>query len=177
MNSGEVREMLVNVATQLKEDIGSVRNYEINEEIDVFSNGHASVVEGGVKLTRTDRSILATGSLRTTVEITCSRCLRPFDYPIAFGIEEEYFPSIDVVTGAKLPPPEEDTSLIIDERHLLDLTEVMRQNALLSIPMKPLCEESCAGLCPECGNNLNQGPCGCSTQRIDPRWSKLIELQ
>jgi uncharacterized protein len=42
--------------------------------------------------------------------------------------------------------------------------------------MKPLCEENCAGLCPSCGSNLNDGPCDCKHEAIDPRWEGLQGL-
>jgi uncharacterized protein len=50
---------------------------------------------------------------------------------------------------------------------------VLRQALLLSLPMQPLCKPDCAGLCPICGQDLNQGPCDCVSVEIDPRWEKL----
>jgi len=125
---------------------------------------------------RTDRAILAEGKLHTEVEVACSRCLSLFRCPLALNVEEEYFPVIDVVSGASLPLPGEPSCFAIDEHHILDLTEAIRQYALLAMPMKPLCRANCAGLCPNCGHNLNQGPCGCLSQKTDPRWSKLRNL-
>ncbi|MBA7688765.1 hypothetical protein ES703_97254 [subsurface metagenome] len=72
--------------------------------------------------------------------------------------------------------PEEPGCFTIDEHHILDLTEAIRQYALLAIPMKPLCRGDCAGLCPNCGHNINQGPCDCSPQETEPRWSELSKL-
>ena len=166
--------MQINVAQLLKEAIGSVRNYELSEVVDIA--GGSSTVEGEVKLTRTDRSILVEGVLHIGIEVTCSRCLTLFNYPLTLNIEEEYSPTTDVISGASLPLPEEPGYFTIDEHHILDLTEAIRQYALLATPMKPLCREDCAGLCPSCGHNLNQGPCGCPPQKADPRWSKLREL-
>jgi len=166
--------MRINVSQQLKESIGSVRNCEVSECIDVA--GSTGVIEGEVRLVRTDRGILAEGTLYTEVEVTCSRCLSLFRCPLALTIEEEYFPTIDIVSGNWLPRPDEPGSFTIDEHHILDLTEAIRQYALLAIPMKPLCREDCAGLCPYCGHNLNLGPCHCPSQAADPRWSQLIKL-
>lgn len=153
--------MQINVAQQLKSDIGLTRDYEVSETIDFTGDGNGSLVQGKVSLIRTDRSILAKGKLETEVELSCSRCLNQFSCPIALNIEEEYFPTIDMASGASLPVPDEPGAFTIDERHILDLTEAMRQCALLAIPMKPLCREDCAGLCPNCGHNLNLGPCSC----------------
>ena len=65
---------------------------------------------------------------------------------------------------------------IIDEHHVLDLSEAVRQYALVVIPMKPVCREDCAGLCPGCGCNLNREQCNCPSQPADPRWLELTKL-
>jgi len=166
--------MRINVSQQLKASIGSIRKYEVSETIDVASD--KSTVQGEIELIRTDRSILAKGTLHAEVEATCSRCLSLFNCPLTLNIEEEYFPITDVVSGALLPLPEEPSCFTIDEHHVIDLTEAIRQYVLLTIPMKPLCHGDCAGLCSNCGHNLNQGPCDCSTQEVDPRWSELGKL-
>ena len=166
----------INVSKLLKEPIGSIRNYEIGGTVDIIGDGVSSKIQGEVRLTRTNRSILVKGTLYTEVEITCSRCLSLFSCPLTLNIEEEYFPLIDVSSGTPLSLPGELGSFTIDEHHVLDLTEAIRQYALLVIPMKPLCREDCAGLCPSCGHNLNQGGCDCPPQEADPRWSKLKKL-
>jgi len=166
--------MQINVSQQLKASIGSRRSYEVSEVINVA--GGNSMVQGKVGLTRTDRSILVKGTLHTGVEVTCSRCLSLFSCPLALNIEDEYFPITDVVGGASLPLPEEPGCFTIDERHILDLTEAIRQYVLLAMPMKPLCGEDCAGLCPSCGHNLNQGPCNCLPRGTESHSSELSKL-
>jgi uncharacterized protein len=168
--------MQINVAQQLRSSIGSTRDYEVSQIIDATGDGSSSLVRGEVSLIRTDRGILVKGVLDTEVELTCSRCLSLFHCPLALDIEEEYFPTIDVVSGAPLPLPDEFSYFTIDEHHELDLTEAIHQYALLAIPMKPLCGEDCAGLCPSCGHNLNLGACDCLPQGADPRWSELSKL-
>jgi uncharacterized protein len=168
--------MQINVAQLLKAPIGSTRDYEIKQVIDITGDGASSLVQGKVSLMRTDRSILVKGTLDTGVELTCSRCLSPFDCSLTISIEEEYYPTTDVDTGAAIAVPDELGCFTIDENHVLDLTEAVRQYALLAIPMKPLCREDCAGLCPYCGHNLNLGPCGCPPRGADPRWSELNKL-
>jgi uncharacterized protein len=100
---------------------------------------------------------------------------RRYDYPLTVKIEEEYFPIIDVNSGTPIEIPDDADSFTIDEHHILDLSEAIRQNALLTIPMKILCRKDCAGLCQECGKNLNKGPCGCDTEKIDPLGS-IVKL-
>ncbi len=138
-----------NVAQLLKEPVGSTRDYELDEPVDITGNGVGTQVKGKVRLTRTNRGILVRGTVNTGVEVTCSRCLSQFRCPLTFTIEEEYFPVIEVNSGAPLSPPDEPGSFIIDEHHILDLTEAIRQYALLAMPMKPLCREDCTGLSPK----------------------------
>ena len=166
--------MQINVSQLLKESIGTTRDYEVSELIDV--TGGDRLVQGEVRLLRTHRGILVRGVLHTEVELTCSRCLSLFSYPVTLNIEEEYIPTIDIVSGAPLSSPEEPGSFAIDEHHVIDLTEAIRQYTLLAMPMKPLCRKDCAGLCPNCGHNLNQGLCSCPLQEANPRWSALSKL-
>ena len=166
----------INVSQLLKEPMGSTRNYEISGAVDITGDGVSSEAQGEATLTRTNQGILVKGVLHTEVELTCSRCLSLFSCPVTLNIEEEYTPTVDIISGAPLPSPEEPGSFTIDENHVIDLTEAIRQYALLAIPMKPLCREDCAGLCQSCGHNLNQGPCDCPPQEVDPRWSELSKL-
>jgi uncharacterized protein len=169
--------MEINVSQLLKEPIGSSRKYKIDETIDIAGDGHESPVSGDVSLLRTQRGVLVRGKMQTRLELTCSRCLVKFDSPLKISFEEEYIQTIDVSSGLPLPPSGEPGSFIIDEHHVIDLSEAIRQYTLLAVPMKPLCRRDCAGLCPTCGRNLNLGDCGCPVQTVDPRWSKLMDLQ
>lgn len=164
--------MQINVSQLLQEPTGSARSYEIDDSI---SPG-GSPVRGTVELLRTGRSILVRGKLRAEVEVTCSRCLGLFQCSLKLKIEEEYFPTTDVISGAVLPLLEEPGAFTIDEYCVLDLTEAVCQYIALVTPMKPLCRPDCAGLCSRCGSNLNQGPCRCPSPEADPRWSGLSEL-
>ncbi|MBN1188444.1 MAG: DUF177 domain-containing protein [Dehalococcoidales bacterium] len=168
--------MEINVSQQLKALIGNIREYEIDEIADVLGSGLKIVIKGSVKLTRTHRGILAQGNFKTGIPVECSRCLRTFIFPLTVTVEEEYFPVIDVNTGNPLELPDETGSFSIDEHHILDLREAIRQNTLLAVPMKPLCRQDCAGLCQQCGKDLNEGPCDCPKETIDPRWARLVQL-
>jgi len=169
--------MEINVSQLLKEPIGSSRKYKIDETLDIAEDKRDNAVSGEISLLRTQRGILVRAELHTELELTCSRCLGAFRYPLDISFEEEYIQTIDVNSGLPLETSGEPGSFTIDEHHIIDLREAVRQYALLLIPMKPLCREDCAGLCPECGRNLNQGPCGCPVRTVDPRWSKLMNLR
>lgn len=163
----------INVSQQLKSSIGTVKNYEVDETVNI--EGEKEHIRGSVRLMKTDRGILAKGVFHTEVNLRCGRCLNTFHHPLTIRIEEEYFPTMDVNTGVTLPSPEEPGSFTIDDHNILDLSEAVRQYTLMALPIKPLCRQDCAGLCPICGINLNDNTCDC-TPEIDPRWAKLKNL-
>ena len=169
--------MDMNVSQLLRDPIGSTRVFQIDETVDIIGDGKNHKIQGKCNMLRTQRSILVKCALNTEVELTCSRCLGKFRHPLKIRFEEEFLPTLDVQSDTPLPPPEEASTFTIDEQHTLDLTEAVRQYSLLAIPMKALCKKNCAGLCPACGNNLNQGKCSCPAPDIDPRWSRLAELK
>jgi uncharacterized protein len=167
--------MQINVAQQLKGPIGTVRHYPVDETMEL-DEGVDCPIKGEVSLTLIDRGILVTGYLGTEVPLDCSRCLTPFRCPLEISLKEIFYPTINITDGLPTPAPDEPSAFTIDEHHIIDLTEAVRQYCLMAIPMKPLCHEDCAGLCPVCGGNLNTEKCTCPIPAIDPRWSKLKEL-
>ena len=168
--------MQINVSQLLQEPVGSTREYDLDDEADVIGDGRKYGVRGECRLLRLQRSILVRCTLDTAVELSCSRCLGLFRHPMRIKFEEEFVPTVDVTSGAPLPPPEEASQFTIDEHHILDLTEALRQYAVIAMPMKALCRQDCAGLCQRCGKDLNRGPCDCPPREIDARWSALTKL-
>jgi uncharacterized protein len=163
--------MHINVAQLLKESIGSSRSFQIDESL---GTDNINSVKGEVTLIRTNRGIMAKAEMTAGVTGICSRCLKPIDYKVNYDFNEECLPNMSTSEG--LPSPGQTDNITIDENHMLDLSEVIRQYTLLAMPIKPLCRPDCAGICPSCGHNLNQGPCRCPSNVHDQRWSKLIHL-
>lgn len=176
--------MQYNVAQLLQAPTGTIRRREVDEPRDevqgLLDGDDINVLEplqGPVTLMHTTDGILVTGTLETAVEVPCARCLDMVEVPIELELEETFRPTIDIKTGAALPPVKgEELATLIDEHHILDLSEVVRQRVLLEVPMHPLCRPDCAGLCPQCGQNLNEGRCDCVFETVDPRWAKLQSL-
>ncbi len=168
--------MEINVSQLLQEPIGATRDYRVDEHADIIGDGQAYPLRGECRLLRTRRGVLVSCSLGAELELTCSRCLSRFRHPLKIKFEEEFLPTIDVTSGVPLPQ-QEDAAFMIDDHHTLDLMDAVREYALMAVPMKPLCKTSCAGLCPTCGANLNNGSCGCPAQATDPRWSQLSKLR
>jgi uncharacterized protein len=169
----------INVAQLLKGPTGGARRLELYDDIagideELFVQ---SPLTGAVALIRTADGVLVTASLETIVQLECCRCLEAFSIPIRLEIEEEFHPTVDIHTGAVLPVSDtEEDATTIDEHHVLDLTEVVRQALFLAMPINPLCKKDCAGLCPQCGNNLNQEQCQCEPDAVDPRLEVLRQL-
>jgi uncharacterized protein len=119
------------------------------------------------------------GDVEADVELQCSRCLENFSVPVEASLEEEFQPTVDVMTGyvVKRDEAEEnDAAFHIDANHMMDLTEPVRQAILVALPMKPLCREDCKGICAECGANLNEVDCGHMQAKEDDRWTGLRVL-
>jgi len=168
-----------NVARLLKSAAGASREYDFDEDIAGIDEELDIILPltGKVRFLRTDSGILVTGHLHTEVRMPCRRCLTPVTVPVEFDLEEQFHPSVDIFTGAAIPLEEgEDEVTRMDGHHILTLTEVIRQNLLLVLPMSPLCDPHCRGLCPNCGANLNEGPCDCQREESDPRLAALREL-
>lgn len=170
--------MIFNVAQLLKSDVGTIRQYTVDEWAPPLSEQAqmAAPVRGDVLLTRTNRGILVRAHLKVSVELECSRCLEVYveDLPVEFV--EEYIPVVDVVTGQPTNIPHESYAFQISDKHELDLNPAVREYGLLALPMKPLCRTDCAGLCPECGTNRNQKSCACVIGASDGRFAVLRAL-
>ncbi len=177
--------LIFNVAQLLKEPVGATRSatvvaglYRLAPELAqdmAADNADEPTLTGPIRLMRTGNDILVQGHLHAELTLSCSRCLAPVDAPLHIELEELFTPTLDIVTGQAVIPEEEDQALWIDEHHLLDLSEVLRQDVLVALPMHPLCREDCHGLCASCGQNLNEGICDCKPEP-DPRWAGLAAL-
>ena len=106
------------------------------------------------------------GSSECVLELTCSRCLESFAHP--FDLSFRY-----ILVREKTDDP--GTYTVEGDR--LDLLLLLEEMLQLEIPMKPLCKETCNGLCTVCGKNRNQAGCTCSEERLDPRWGALLKIK
>ena len=171
--------MRYNVAQLLKQGVGAARRYEIVgqfEDIDELNPGARELL-GEVTLIRTPTGILARGSAEINLTRECRRCMATTSSDVMIEFEEEFLPTIDIETGATLPITDEDEpELLIDGHHTLDLTEVLRQYAVATGTTYALCREGCKGLCPSCGQDLNEGSCECKRSEPDPRLEVLASL-
>ena len=113
------------------------------------------------------------GRLRTTLELTCSRCLDPFVLPVDAAFDLRYQPHTRNTGEGEREIEEDDLSTAFYENDVIDLGQLMGEQCYLSLPMKPLCRDDCGGLCPVCGTDLNRGRCSCNREWDDPRFAVL----
>ncbi|EKY26613.1 YceD family protein [Clostridium celatum] len=110
--------------------------------------------------------IVVNASIKTKLQLTCSRCLDTFIYPIDIDIEERFTNDIDL---------QQDGTMFV-EGDSLDITEIIENCIISTLPIKRLCKDDCKGLCPECGVNKNVENCSCLDYDVDIRLAKLREL-
>ena len=168
----------INVAQLLKSPIGTIREWDVEATVSTPDDARLiKPVVGRVSVTRITGGVLAQGHFGTEVELTCDRCLGLFSVSVEFDLEEEFVSVVDVNTGKWVKMDEVDPVLLLDDHHVLDLAEVFRQAIYLGLPMHPICGPECQGLCPRCGQSIDEGACGCAADEIDPRWESLQILR
>jgi uncharacterized protein len=116
------------------------------------------------------------GHVRTRLEAECSRCAEPFEIPVDATFDLRYVPHAQNAGEGELEVAEDDLTTAYHREGLLDVVELLREQFVLALPMKPLCTEDCRGLCPQCGTNLNRTQCGCAPKWEDPRLAGLRTL-
>ncbi len=168
--------MIINVATLLREPVGSSREYRIDSEpVEVPEDDYARTIDGRIHLLRTARGILLRADLGVRPTLECARCLEPFETELELDIEEMFVFERDPVTLRPVEVASDEFRLIDDQ--YLDVSEAVRQYEQTAVPISPICRANCAGLCPECGKNRNGDACDCvSEAEIVPAWSGLAAL-
>lgn len=154
---------------------GLQREYKIPVSVNEVSG--PDIADVCIRVTKIKRIILVEGSVRINASLICSRCLKDFHHPLEISFKEEYKPAEDLENEdeKELAYSELDTGFYRNDE--IDIAELVSEQVLLSVPMKPLCGTGCRGICPECGKDLNAGPCECRTDRTDPRLAPLKKIK
>ncbi|MBN1265023.1 MAG: DUF177 domain-containing protein [Anaerolineales bacterium] len=161
-------QLIFNVGFLLHQSRGFSRRYDFNfPSVQLADDLTLLHLDGNLTLTRSGDGLLAQGSFSSEVNLECTRCLETFLQPLEIEFSELLvFPAKEA----------EDPVLAIPESGQLDLNPLLRENFLLMIPLQPHCSEDCKGLCPICGNNLNENACYHDSEDIDPRLEVLKNL-
>ncbi|WP_405499885.1 DUF177 domain-containing protein [Streptomyces niveus] len=137
-------------------------------------------VELRIRLESVMEGVLVTGTARATAEGECVRCLEPVRQDVAADFQEMFsYPDADDRGRSKQAEPaddaEDDEDRLYIEDGLFDLEPVLRDAVVLALPMQPVCRETCAGLCSECGIRLDENP-DHHHDAVDTRWASLQGL-
>jgi uncharacterized protein len=116
------------------------------------------------------------GSFRGTFQAPCARCVEPVEHTLAEEFDLLFRPAEVDANGAEHAISTPETEIGYYENGGLALEDVLREQVLLSLPAKTLCQPDCKGLCPRCGLNRNETACSCEEGPSDPRWEALAGL-
>ncbi|MDF2571633.1 MAG: Large ribosomal subunit accumulation protein YceD [Sporomusa sp.] len=166
--------MKINIA-QLRKDLGSSQPFSLETSARELGLDNQEIWADGMKV---DGCIInkgmifeIAGTIHATMNQSCSRCLEDMVTTLAISFSEEY---------READFEKSDESLVQEINYFngdeIDITDLIRENILLAEPIKPVCSESCHGLCPECGVNRNIHTCGCNSIKTDPRLAVLEKL-
>jgi uncharacterized protein len=165
-----------NTRASLRLNVGFIRNQSVGYSRDfpidlpsVFLKPDLKLYNlvGNALITRTAHGLLLQAKLYAQVSAECARCLNDFSQPLGAEFTELY---------AFTPNSATESGLLLPETGIIDIGPIVREEMLLAIPMSPICSPDCKGLCPICGENLNETVCNHEDESLDPRLSVLKTL-
>ncbi len=158
----------INVGFILHQEIG--RNHDfpfefakitLSEDLELLN------FDGIVNVGKTPQGLVVQGDFSAETMLGCVRCLTEFEYELDWSFTELY---------AFDKRSETDSGLILPEDAHIELAPLLREFALLEVPISPICKPDCKGLCPECGENFNEKDCGHRPEQSDSPFAKLKDL-
>ncbi|MBN2362351.1 MAG: DUF177 domain-containing protein [Deltaproteobacteria bacterium] len=172
---------------------GHLDPLELQHCLDVGGDTGLTTPAGGdiaLRFERIEQAVRITGQVSTTAAGTCGRCLGPAQLALTARVDVTLFPAPSgrhpEADDAAADTAGADQQADLDDSGAMsgtyrdgriDAGDLLREVLLLELPIQFVCRDSCAGLCDQCGANLNLGPCGCVRQQIDPRWEGLKSIK
>jgi len=141
------------------------------------TSGRAQLVEEHHGKHKVIKDIRLQGDLATTLEVSCARCLEAVTQNVARAFDLLYRPQGTDAGKEEISITAADAEIGYYKGDGLLLEDMLREQVLLSLPLKAICREDCKGLCPHCGKNLNMEQCSCTEPMEDPRWAALKEIR
>ena len=162
------RILKLQVGFLLSEGAGQSRDieFDVPQALRLSEDLMLDSLRGTLHLSRSSRGILVQGALETSRQGECGRCLSDATIQITVPVEELF-----------VYPPEPGAESAVAEDGILDIAPLLREEIFLLMPIGVLCQPDCAGLCPICGRNLNDGPCEHQHEAVDPRFAALSALK
>lgn len=167
MNKQHPSKLRFNFGFFLEAPLGTSRTYELAYPKIQVEELTLTPLNGTFTAVRTSEGVYLSGALNTDLEITCMRCLTEATINLELPIDDLfYYP----------PDAAPEGEFFINEDGFANLDPLVRELVVVETPLHPICEETCKGLCAQCGQNLNEATCDCKTDNIDPRLAILKNL-
>jgi uncharacterized protein len=141
------------------------------------ASGRAELVEEHQGKHQVIKDIRLRGRLSAKLELQCARCLEPIRQDVKRDFDLLYRPLGADAGRDELSVTDAEAEIGYYQGEGLELADVLREQVLLALPLKITCRADCKGLCPQCGKNLNQEQCSCTTDVEDPRWAALKQVR
>ncbi|PKM89279.1 MAG: hypothetical protein CVU87_05575 [Firmicutes bacterium HGW-Firmicutes-12] len=165
--------MKINVS-RLRKEAGSIEEFQfiipqLQDMNGVLINKPISV-RG--RLSNIGEALQLIAQVETGLSVRCDRCLEEVLVPLEFEFIENYCHESDSDEETI-----ENNEYIVFEDDLIDMVQAVRENIILNLPMRVLCAPDCPGICSQCGQNLKEKKCNCSSDTVDPRLAVLAKLK
>jgi uncharacterized protein len=149
---------------------------DLDERVPFQSLDITAPVKAHLRLTRSGSDVLVAGETRGEVTLQCGRCLKEFVLPVESALNTVYHPAETLKREEHYELRRDELDAGFYRNDILETDEVVSEQLLLNVPMKPLCSADCRGICPVCGTDLNAGDCGCGGGTKDSPFNSLKEL-
>lgn len=133
-------------------------------------------LQGKLRVVKTGSEVMVGGNLNAAVGLQCSRCLKKFTADMLIPVDVVYHPIAEVAEDGNHEITFGELDLDFYSGDELDISRLLSEQVALNIPMKPLCDDLCKGLCHACGTDLNLSSCSCSLKNTDVRFQELKKL-
>jgi len=148
---------------------------EAEQQGPLAASGHAEVLHEHRGPKDIVADIRLRGRFAGNFEVPCARCVEPVEIPLAADFDLIFRPVAADADAAERSITPQETEIGYYQKDSLVLEDVLREQVLLSLPVRTLCKPDCKGLCPRCGANRNRQDCSCVGS--DPRWEALADLR
>jgi len=129
------------------------------------------------RVTKSGSEVDVSGRVETRVNVECDRCLKTLEMPVSAGFKLQYITGQEYQNSRAAELTADEMAVSVFDGEAIDVDEIVREQILLSVPDRALCDENCSGICSICGTNLNDGSCECKSSEVDPRWAGLKNLK
>ncbi len=145
-------------------------------DADMCQVGALHAEGNAVLLAHTDGEVRVRGRFRVEIEAACDRCLGKARFPLDSEFDLFYRPMSFIARDEEVGINEGEAEIGFYQGAGLELSDILKEQVLLALPMQRVCSETCKGICPVCGVNRNETTCHCQTKTIDDRWQALKNL-